>query len=54
MKRGKNKAVIAIIVILALIFAGAAGFIIFKLVNGAAANDRYVLPVRQGLLFLSL
>ena len=41
MKRGKNKAIIAIIVILALIFAGAAGFIIFKLVNGAAANDRY-------------
>lgn len=41
MKKGKNKAIIAIIVILALIFAGAAGFIIFKLVNGAAANDRY-------------
>ena len=41
MKRGKNKAIIAIIVILALIFAGAAGFIIFKLVNGASANDRY-------------
>ena len=41
MKKGKNKAVIAVIVVLALIFAGAAGFIIFKLVNGAAANDRY-------------
>ena len=39
MKKGKNKAVIAVIVILALIFAGAAGFIIFKLINSAASND---------------
>ena len=39
MKKGKNKAVIALIVVLALIFAAAAGFIIFKLVNSAMAND---------------
>ncbi len=40
MKKRKNNAIIAIVIILALIFAGAAGFIIFRIVNSAAANDQ--------------
>ena len=35
MKKSKNKAIIAVIVIFALAFAVAAGIVIFKLVNGA-------------------
>lgn len=41
MKKGKNKAVIAVIVILALIFVAAAGYIIFRLVNSALAGQDY-------------
>ena len=41
MKKGKNKAIIAVIVILALIFAVAAGYIIFRLVNSALAGQEY-------------
>ena len=41
MKKSKNKAIIAVIVIFALAFAVAAGIVIFKLVNGALASGDY-------------
>lgn len=41
MKKSKNKLIIVLIVIFALIFVVAAGFIIFQLVNNALAGNRY-------------
>ncbi len=41
MKRKRNKAIIAIIVLFALIFVGAAGFMIYKAINSSAAGDSY-------------
>lgn len=41
MKKGNNKVVIALIVLFALAFAAAAGFVIFKLISTASAGDEY-------------
>lgn len=41
MRRKRNKLIIAIIVLLALVFVGAAGFIIFKTINSSIAVKSY-------------
>ena len=41
MKKDKNKLIIVLIVIFALIFLAVAGYIVFRIVNSAAANKEY-------------